>query len=135
MKVPIITGIYAAILMLIYVALSLNVVRLRRGNQVSMGDGGNVELRCAIRAHAHFAEYVPFALLLIAIIEMSSASRIILHILLATLLVARLLHPMGMFAKPGTFQFTTGRVLGMALTMIVMVVTALVALQRFLLPV
>jgi uncharacterized membrane protein YecN with MAPEG domain len=31
-------------------------VRLRRRNRVGFGDGENTALRCAIRAHAHFAE-------------------------------------------------------------------------------
>jgi uncharacterized membrane protein YecN with MAPEG domain len=32
---------------------------LRRKFRAAFGDGGNSELRSAIRAHSHFAEYVP----------------------------------------------------------------------------
>ena len=70
-KAPLVTGGYVAILALLYAALSLQVVRLRRKNRVGFGDGGNDTLRCAIRAHAHFAEYVPITALMAAMLEMS----------------------------------------------------------------
>jgi len=44
-----ITAIYAAILTFIYVKLTLNVINLRRENQVSLGDGGREDLQQAIR--------------------------------------------------------------------------------------
>src|ERR1039457_3828590 len=59
MPFPSITAAYTAVLAVLYAALGLQVVHLRRGNQAGFGDGGNADLRSAIRAHAHFAEYVP----------------------------------------------------------------------------
>ena len=131
MKIPAITAIYAGLLMLLYVALSFNVIRQRQGNRISLGDGGNADLRVAIRSHGHFGEYVPFILLLIAILEGGGVSTGMVHALLVTLLIARVLHPVGMAAKPGTPQFTIGRVGGMVLTLTVMIASALIALWRF----
>src|SRR2546422_9672631 len=102
MHLPSITALYLAILALLYVVLGLQVSRLRRGNRVLFGDGDNRTLRSAIRAHANFAEYVPIIALLVAMLEMSGTSAMRGHLLMGTLLVARLLHPIGMECRPQT---------------------------------
>jgi hypothetical protein len=50
--------------------------------------------------------------------------------LMGSLLVARFLHPLGIYAKPGTLQFSIGRVGGMVVTTIVMVACALLMLRQ-----
>lgn len=45
-----ITSIYAALLAILIVGLSLNVIKLRQIGQVILGDGDNLELQSAIRA-------------------------------------------------------------------------------------
>ena len=82
MKVPLITATYVAVLALLYAVLSLQVVRLRRRNRVGFGDGGNTALRGAIRAHAHFAEYVPIIVLMAAMLEMSGLAPTRIHVLM-----------------------------------------------------
>jgi hypothetical protein len=64
----------------------------------SIHDGGDARLAVAIRRHGNFAEHVPLALLLLALIELGGASPLLLHGLGATLLLARLLHPLGLEA-------------------------------------
>jgi uncharacterized membrane protein YecN with MAPEG domain len=129
MHPPVITATYLAVLALIYTALSLRVVRMRRGDRIGFGDGGNATLRAAIRAHAHFAEYVPIIVLLVATLELLGTAAVQVHMLLGALVVSRILHPLGMQAKPGSTQFYLGRVLGMALTLFVMVTAALMLLR------
>ena len=131
MQTPSVTGFYLALLALLYAALALQVARLRRGNRVLFGDGENVRLRCAIRVHANFIEYVPIIALLVAMLEMSGSSAIWVHGLMGALLVARLLHPLGMYSKPGTWQFSAGRVGGIMITIGVLIAAALSALLRF----
>ena len=128
MKLPLISVTYVAILALLYAGLSLQVVRLRRRNRVSFGDGGYADLRSAIRAHAHFAEYVPIIALMVAALEMSGLAATLIHVLMGALLVGRLLHPFGMYAKPRTMQFSIGRVGGMVITTLVMIASALLIL-------
>ena len=130
MQLPSITATYVAILALLYAALGLQVVRLRRRNRVGFGDGGSGDLRSAIRAHAHFAEYVPIIALMTAMLEMSGLAATKVHGLMAALLVARLFHPIGMYAKPQTLQFLICRVGGMAITTFVMILCALLTLSR-----
>lgn len=130
MQAPSVTASYLAVLALIYVGLGLQVVRLRRRHKAGFGDGGNDALRSAIRAHGHFAEYVPLITLMVAMLEMSGASSTTVHQLMGMLVVARLLHPFGMYAKPGSLQFTVGRIGGMVLTVSVAAIAALMILQR-----
>ena len=130
MPFPSITAAYTAVLALLYAALSLQVVHLRRGNQAGFGDGGNADLRSAIRAHAHFAEYVPIIALMTAMLESSGLPAIRVHLLMGTLLVARLLHPFGMSARPETLRFRVCRVGGMTITTFVMIACALLILWR-----
>jgi uncharacterized membrane protein YecN with MAPEG domain len=131
MQTPSVTGFYLGLLALIYAALALEVARLRRGNRVLFGDGENLRLRSAIRAHANFVEYVPIIALLVSMLEMSGGSTIRVHVLMGALLVARLLHPLGMYSKPRTWQFSAGRVGGIMITISVLIVAALSALLRF----
>ena|SRR5665647_1116932 len=110
MQLPSVTSAYLGILALLYAALGMQVSRLRRGNRVLFGDGENLRLRSAIRAHANFAEYVPIIVLMVAMLEMSGMPAIRVHLLMAGLLVARLLHPLGMYAGPRSLQFQICRV-------------------------
>jgi uncharacterized protein len=133
MPLPSITAGYLAALALIYAALAIRVMQLRRKNRAGFGDADNAQLRSAIRAHAHFAEYVPIIALMAAILEMSGLPAMSVHGLMGALLIARLLHPFGMYAKPGTLQFRIGRIWGMTLTMIVMIACATLILGRLVL--
>jgi hypothetical protein len=130
MHVPSITATWLAVLALLYAGLAIQVVSLRRKNRAGFGDADNAQLRSAIRAHAHFAEYVPIIALMVAMLEMSGLPQAGIHALMATLLVARLLHPFGMYARPGSWLFRVGRVWGMTLTMIVMIACAALVLWR-----
>jgi uncharacterized protein len=132
MHLPSITSGYLAVLALLYAVLGFQVSRLRRGNRVLFGDGDNIKLRSAIRAHANFAEYVPIIALMVAMLEMSGMSATRVHLLMAALLLARLLHPVGMYVGPRTWQFQICRVGGISLTIIVLIAAALLILSRLL---
>ena len=134
MHLPSITAGYLAVLALLYVALSMQVVRLRQRHRAAFSDGDSAELRSAIRAHAHFAEYVPITALMVGILEMSGASPLRVHLLMAALLLARLLHPLGMYAKPNTLSFRIGRVGGTTITIALLTVCAVLILSRALMP-
>src|ERR1700743_211896 len=121
MQWPSVTAGYLALLALIYAALALNVVRLRRSKRAVFGDAGNPELRSAIRAHAHFAEYVPIIALMVAMLEMSGLAAWRVHILMIVLVISRLLHPIGLYAtSTGSPAFRGGRMGGMTLTVILL---------------
>ncbi len=94
MPVPV-TALYAALLALVGVTLQQLVGWKRLHAEVSLMDGGNAGLREAMRRQANFVEQVPFAVLLFALIELNGAPAWWLHTLGATLLAARIVHPLG----------------------------------------
>src|SRR5262249_47030744 len=131
MHTPSITAFYLAILALIYAVLALRVAGLRRRNLATFGDADNVTLRTAIRVHANFIEYVPIITLLVALLEISGMAASRVHLLMGGLLLTRLLHPMGMAAKPMTRQFVVGRMVGILLTIAVLIAAPITRLIRF----
>jgi uncharacterized membrane protein YecN with MAPEG domain len=130
MHVPTITANYLAILALIYAALALQVIRLRRNSNAPFNDGGNEGLRSAIRAHGNFMEYVPIITLMVAFLEMSGASPLRIHLLMGALVLSRLLHPLGMYATPGSLKFMICRGGSIFLTIGLLISTALTILSR-----
>lgn len=114
----IITAFYAGLLALWFCLLSARVIARRRSGRISLGDGGDAPMLRRIRGHANFAEYVPFALLLMALLEMGRTSIYILHALGILLLAARLLHG---YALSFSEKFFLGRMLGMVLTFTVLI--------------
>ena len=117
-----ITALYASLLALFFIYLSFCVIRLRRSEQVALGDGDNKLLRRAIRVHGNFAEYIPFALLLIAFAEFNGLSAWAIHILGALLLVGRVVHAIGVSKAKEDLRL---RVFGMVSTFLVIIVSAL----------
>ena len=109
----IITPIYAALLGLVFVILSLRTMRIRRKNKIAVGDGSNSQLQRAMRVHANFAEYTPIAIILVGFVESLKYSPIIIHILLSTFLLGRIVHAYGMSRINEDFRF---RVFGMVMT-------------------
>ncbi|MGK7295631.1 MAG: MAPEG family protein [Candidatus Wenzhouxiangella sp. M2_3B_020] len=114
--------LYAALLALVLLGLSANVVRLRRAHRVGIGTGDVPALERAMRVHANFCEYVPLALILLVLIEMAGAAPAwSLHLLGLMLLAGRILHAWGLGRSAGS---SAGRVLGTLLTWIVLLVAA-----------
>lgn len=120
-----ITPIYAAVLALLFAALSIRTIALRRRLQVAIGDAGNKTMLRAVRVHANFAEYVPFTLLLTLMLELQRTPAALVHALGACLLIGRSVHAYGVSQTPETFAF---RVAGMMLTLTALIGSALALL-------
>src|SRR5687767_13709499 len=90
----------AAICGLIYVFLAFRVVQGRVAWKINLGDGANDEMVCRIRTHANFSEYVPIALILLGLLEMSGANRTALVVLAVAFVTIRVLHIVGMQMRP-----------------------------------
>ena len=108
-----ITSIIAAVLTIILIKLSFDVIGLRRKNRVGLGSGGHEDLERAIRAQGNFAEYVPFGIILIACLELNGAPLWLVAIPGITLIIGRLIHAKGINQPPPDFS---KRVLGMKFT-------------------
>ncbi|MEM7221526.1 MAG: MAPEG family protein [Pseudomonadota bacterium] len=117
-----ITPIYAGLATLIFVALSFRVIRARRGAGVALGDGGDSHLRRCQRVHGNFAEYVPLALLLMALAELQGTSGWLINAIGLALIAGRLIHAYGVSQEPETIPI---RVAGMSLTFVALITGAL----------
>jgi len=117
-----VTALYAGLLGLFYVALSLWVIRVRVTQGVASGDKGDPVMQNAMRTHANFAEYVPMGLILIGLGEAQGMPAGATHALGTGLLLARLMHGAGMGRIPHTPALRGG---GAALTFLVLLLAAL----------
>ena len=122
-----ITAVYASLLAILLLILSLRVVQRRLRLKVGLGTGQLPELEQAVRAQANFTEYVPLILLLLAFHEQGGGPAWTVHVAGASLLVARILHPMGLARTSGR---STGRFIGMIVTWLVLVALAVTNLAR-----
>ena len=113
--------LYAALLALLFVGLSVRTLRLRKSLRIAIGDAGDPRMLRAMRVHSNFAEYVPLALILLLLAELSGAPPLLLHALGIALLMGRLAHAWGVSRADEQFQY---RVAGMGLTFAVMLIAA-----------
>lgn len=116
-----ITALYAGLLALLFVGLSVQVIRQRLARMVSLGDGGDAELSRRVRVHGNFAEYVPLALILIALAETLGAPALLLHALGLATLAGRASHAWGL-SPANSMQAL--RTVGMILTFATLIVGA-----------
>ena len=119
-----ITTIFAGLLALMLVGVSIRVTVLRARKKIDFFDGGDKELGRAIRVQGNFVEYVPMALLLLGLLEWMGSKPWIIYVLGIALVLSRIIHAWGLYS--GVFN---GRVVGTTITWIVLAVGGLLALS------
>jgi len=123
-----ITGLYLALLALLYLALSVNIIRYRLKFQIGIGSNGNKTLAKAIRVHANFIEYTPIAMLLLACYELSGGNEVVVHSLGALFFVGRVLHVKGLSSSIGV---TKERQFGMLSSFLVIATLSVLLIFQF----
>jgi hypothetical protein len=123
MPLPV-TALYAPLLGLVGLVLASLAGRARSRAGVSLGHGGKPELLEAMRRHANFVEYVPLALLLLAVIELNGTPKWWLHTLGVALVASRIVHPLGLHFDR---MMDPLRIVGAAGTMIVLLAAVVTA--------
>jgi uncharacterized protein len=127
-RMPLVTTLIIAVaLAVVNLWLSIRTGQARRAAKVSVGDGDNPLLVARMRAHANFIEYVPMALILMALIESAGGSGQLLWLLGIALVVGRLLHPFGM-ERPSPNPLRTIGILLTYLVTIALIVWAIIRL-------
>ena len=122
-----VVGILTAVLALLFLYLSYNVIRLRVRHKVEMGTGGVSELEQAMRAHGNFAEYVPLALILLYACLGMGTSAIVIYVACALLLVGRFVHAFGLIKSRGITQGRTVGFMATAIAIFVLSIACIVA--------
>ncbi len=119
---------YAALLGLVYLALSVRAIRARRAAKKAVGVLGDEALDRRVRAHANFAEYVPLILLLLVFAELRDLPEALVHLGCVSLVAGRCSHAWGVSQSPENFRF---RIFGMFATFLALVIAATLLLASY----
>ncbi len=106
-------ALWVGLHLILLLVLSLLVVRQRQRHKVALGDGGVPELAQAIRAFGNATEYVPAAMVGIAVLALVEAPPLAIHLTGFFLFAGRLLHGFGLSRSGGT---SFARAIGITLT-------------------
>ena len=115
---------FAAVCAILNIWLSSRVGRVRMGQKVLHGDGGNPLVLKRMRAHANFTEYAPFVLILFVLVELAYGPQLWLWGVIIVYTLGRLAHAVGMEGDTPT----KARMVGIAVNHITMIVLAGAAL-------
>lgn len=122
-----VTALYAGLLGILFVALAARIPPLRYKAKAGIGDGGDPKLARAVRVHGNFAENVPLALILMALVEANGLPNIWIHLLGIALFVGRAAHAWGLDRSIGS---SLPRMIGMATAWGVILAAALLCLAQ-----
>ena len=123
-----ITTIYAGLLALLYVALTVYVIEGRYKYKIGLGDGGNPAMSRRIRIHGNFAEYVPLGVLLLFLVDYVQTTPFLVHVLGLMLLIGRIFHLWGICRSD---RISLGRTAGMILTILMIIFCAIILIWKF----
>ena len=116
MSLPV-TSLYAAIFTIVVIVLA-NIISAKRGRSgISILHGDDMDLALWVRRHGNLVENLPLALVLMGLSESAGLAAIWLHAIGVTLVVARLLHIVGLSVDRPTSPL---RIAGGALTQLAM---------------
>ncbi len=107
-----IVGFYMAICTVGLIYLSMRVIGVRRARRVSVGHQGDAALERAMRAQANFTEYVPLALLMLALAEAQGLPAWTVHLLGMGLVASRAAHFLGFRGEAAPMQLRVGGMVG-----------------------
>ena len=124
---PTITLLFTSLHLLLLLCLLVPISHHRYRLRIGIGDGGDTTLQRKIRVHANFIEYVPLALLTLALLELSGMAASWLWVFGTVLLVGRVMHAVGFSRKSG---YSFGRFYGTAFTWLALLAMALAGLWR-----
>ena len=101
--------------------LIIDIVKIRRNERVELETGESDALTRAVRAHGNLVETAPMFVIMLGLLEMGGGHWIAVAILATIFIVSRIMHPIGLSGKKGTFKYRTR---GMILTLTAYILTA-----------
>lgn len=126
MMIAPVSAVFAAVLGLLLVILSVLVSRFRLRLKHGLGVTEDIDFQATVRAHANLVEYAPIGLIMLAIAELNGVSATLIYWTGMAFVVGRLLHAFGMIKGRGATHMA--RMVGILLTWLALVVLALLLL-------
>lgn len=121
MIVPV-TAIFAAVIGILLIVLSVMVSRFRLKFKKSLGVNDDRDFHAVVRAHANLTEYAPIGLIMLAIAELNGVPATLIYWTGMGFVVGRLLHAFGMINGHGGPH--VARLVGSLLSWLAIVVLA-----------
>lgn len=115
-------ALWGGLILILMLVLSGLVVRRRQRHLIAFGDGGVDEVTRALRAFGNASEYAPAGLAALVILALVGAPPALVHAIGASLFLGRVIHALGLIVMKGAPSM--GRVVGMLLTWIALLVAA-----------
>ncbi|WP_300378128.1 MAPEG family protein [Henriciella sp.] len=115
-------ALYAALCLVLMLALKINVGRVRQAERVMFGDDGREPLQRAQRVQGNATEDIPITLIGLFALAFLGGPVWLVHTLGALFFFGRILHAIGLGGSSGG---SFGRMWGTVLTLLVMLATAL----------
>ena len=106
---------YVGLNILILLYLSWAVIGVRRSDKISLGDGGDPKMQQRIRAHGNAAEYMPMAMIGLAVMASTGQPIWAVHLGGLVFTAGRAMHAYGLSNKSG---ISFGRYYGMVATLL-----------------
>jgi len=106
-------ALWAGLNLFLLLTLSLLVVRLRQKHKVALGDEGIPELARAIRAFGNASEYIPSGVAALAVLAVTGAAPLAIHVVGFILFTGRAVHAIGISNSGGA---SIPRAIGMVAT-------------------
>mgnify|MGYP005844211677 CR=1 FL=1 len=119
MIVPI-SAVFAAVLGLLLIVLSLLVSRYRLRLKQGLGVSEDIDFQAAVRAHGNLVEYAPIGLIMLALAELNGVSGTLIYWAGMGFVAGRLLHAFGMINGRGGPHMA--RMVGILLTWLAILV-------------
>lgn len=91
------SAFYVGINILMTLSLAFLVTNMRERTGIMTGDGGNEDLKKAIRAHGNNIEYVPLVLVAIITMDMLGMADVWVHAIGSAFVFSRALHAIGIY--------------------------------------
>ncbi|NVJ61264.1 MAG: MAPEG family protein [Gammaproteobacteria bacterium] len=123
-----ITALYGSLCALLVLVLAIRVVRQRRQFKIGVGSGDQKQLELSIRVHSNAVEYIPIALILLALFEANNGNSYLAHSMGMLLVIGRVLHAQGLGSSPGV---SFGRFWGTLFTWVAILALSVANLSMF----
>jgi uncharacterized membrane protein YecN with MAPEG domain len=117
-------GLWSGLSVILLLVLSGLTSANRRKHRVSIGDGGNASVAAASRAFGNAAEYIPIALIALALLALSGYPVWSIHLIGGAFVLGRVLHAVGMFRTVAGRPPRIERMAGMLLTYLPLLASA-----------
>lgn len=119
---PAMTALLSVFLAFFTLKMIIDIAQIRRSEKVELQTADSDALTRAVRVHGNMVETAPLFLIILGLLELGGGHPIAVGIFALIFAISRVMHPIGLSGKKGTFKYRTR---GMYLTATAFILTGL----------